>query len=220
MKIIITEGQYDSLLKQVNQTIKSVTDPYKMLGITRPSQQTTKKKVKEPEKISGTQLMDGSTMYATNKYWAHIREFEGNPKNRVGGVKQPMLVGYYDSVKKPTIGYGHTEGVTIGMKITKQQADDFLVKDTQEASGCLRRILGNWKKNGLSTYKLTQGQFDAMTSMTYNAGCGNMRKSLFLQELKKGNTKKAAELIKTFYTNNNYPGLVRRRQEEYKMFIS
>ena len=103
MKIIITEGQYDSLLKQVNQTIKSVTDPYKMLGITRPSQQTTKKKVKEPEKISGTQLMDGSTMYATNKYWAHIREFEGNPKNRVGGVKQPMLVGYYDSVKKPTI---------------------------------------------------------------------------------------------------------------------
>jgi hypothetical protein len=40
MKIIITETQYDSVLNQLNKTISSVTDPYKMLGITRPSQQT------------------------------------------------------------------------------------------------------------------------------------------------------------------------------------
>jgi GH24 family phage-related lysozyme (muramidase) len=58
-----------------------------------------------------------------------------------------------------------------------------------------------------------------MVSMTFNAGCGAMRQSQFIQELKRGNTKKAAELIKTFMIGTNV-GVKNRRQQEYKLFIS
>lgn len=228
MKIIINEVQFD-LLKQVNQTIDTITDPYKMLGIERPSQQKKvqpqpkqkSKKTPEPQNISGKQMMDGSVMNISERYKTIVREWEGDPKNRVNGVKQPKLRAYRDNSpgKIPTIGYGHTAGVTMGMKITKQQAEDFLIKDSQEAIGCIKRIMENWKTKGLKTYKLTQGQFDAMVSMTFNAGCGAMRKSQFIQELKKGNTKKAAELIKTFYVGNNV-GVKNRREQEYNLFIS
>lgn len=223
MRIIITEAQYDTL-QQLNKTIQSVTDPYKMLGISRPSYQKNiepKRKNPEPQRISGSQLMDGSVMNISEKYKAIIREWEGDPKKRVGGIKQPKLVAYRDNSPKriPTIGYGHTAGVTMGMKITKQQAEDFMVQDSQEAITCVKRIMDKWKKNGLKTYKLTQGQFDAMVSMTFNAGCGSMRKSQFIQELKRGNTKKAAELIKTFFIGNNV-GVKNRREQEYKLFMS
>ena len=224
MKIIITETQYDSVLNQLNKTISSVTDPYKMLGITRPSQQSNKPKGmgnREPQNVSGKQLMDGSVMNVSERYKSIVREWEGDPKNRVGGVKQPKLKAYRDNSpgKIPTIGYGHTAGVTMGMKITKQQAEDFLMKDSEDAINCVKRIMDNWKKKGLKTYKLTQGQFDAMVSMTFNAGCGSMRQSQFIQELKRGNTKKAAELIKTFMIGTNV-GVKNRRQQEYKLFIS
>jgi|LakMenE18May11ns_1017448.scaffolds.fasta_scaffold9938115_5 lysozyme len=228
MKIIITEQQYDNILQQVNKTIGNITDPYKMVGIQRPSQKKieTTKKVKpkgianpEPQKISGKQLMDGSVMNITNDYKKIVREWEGDAANRIGGVKQPKLVGYLDSRGIPTIGYGHTDGVRVGMKITKKQAEDFLVQDSGDAIGCIRRIMDEWKKNDLKTYKLTQGQFDAMVSMTFNAGCTSMRKSRFIQELKKGNTKKAAELVKTFYIGTT-EGLANRREQEYNLFIS
>jgi hypothetical protein len=96
MKIIITEGQYDTILKQV----KSATDPYKMLGITRPSKQAANPSVKKPkpQAPTGKNLVDGTTLYATDKFWKHIREYEGDAKNRVGGVKQPVLKAYKDAV--------------------------------------------------------------------------------------------------------------------------
>jgi lysozyme len=207
MKIIITESQ----LNVLNKTIQNITDPFKILGIKRPS---------EPQNPSNKKLMDGSSIYATDKYWAHIREYEGNPKNRVGGVKQPVFKAYKDSVGVWTVGYGHTgSDVKPNMKITKQQADEMLKKDSQVAADCVRRIMDKWKKDGLQTYKLTQGQFDTLVSLTFNAGCGSVRKSQFIKELKKGNTQKAGELIKTFNTLN-LPGLVRRRADEYKIFTS
>lgn len=224
MKILITETQYDSVLNRLNKTIQNVTDPFKIVGIQRPSQ-VKEKPVRmanpEPQKVSGKQLVDGSVMNISERYKAIIREWEGDPKNRVGGVKQPKLKAYRDNSpgKIPTIGYGHTAGVKMGMKITKQQAEEFLVKDSQEAIGCVKRIMEDWKTKGLKTYKLTQGQFDAMVSMTFNAGCGAMRKSQFIQELKKGNTKKAAELVKTFMVGNNV-GVKNRRMQEYNLFIS
>lgn len=211
MKIILTEAQYDTLLKQV----QSATDPYKMLGIRRPSKQT-----KKPKTPFGKNLVDGTTLYASDNYWKHIREYEGDPKNRVGGVKQPVLKAYKDAVGVWTIGYGHTgKDVKPNMVITKEQADQLLVKDTQENSKYIRNVLNKWKKSKLPSYMVTQNQFNALVSLSYNAGIGNVMKSEFMKELRKGNVKKAAELIKTFNTLN-LPGLVRRRQDEYKMFTS
>jgi lysozyme len=218
MKIIITEGQYDTILKQV----KSATDPYKMLGITRPSKQAANPSVKKPkpQAPTGKNLVDGTTLYATDKFWKHIREYEGDAKNRVGGVKQPVLKAYKDAVGVWTIGYGHTgKDVKPNMVITKEQADQMLVKDTQENATYIRKMLKKWKDSKLPSYMLTQNQFDTLVSLSYNAGIGNVMRSQFIKELRKGNVEKAAELIKTFNTLN-LPGLVRRRQDEYKMFKS
>jgi lysozyme len=80
-------------------------------------------------------------------------------------------------------------------------------------------MLKKWKDSKLPSYMLTQNQFDILVSLSYNAGIGNVMRSQFIKELRKGNVEKAAELIKTFNTLN-LPGLVRRRQDEYKMFKS
>lgn len=59
-----------------------------------------------------------------------------------------------------TIGYGHTKGVTPGMTITQQQAEDMLQHD-----------LATYEKavDGIGA-KLTQGQFDAAVSLCFNIG--------------------------------------------------
>lgn len=219
MKIIITEAQYENILDKAKQTIQQAIQPQQKTNLSLPTKSTEVVK-KTPQVPSGKQVMDGSKLFATNSYWGHIREYEGDPKNRVGGVKQPKLKAYKDSVGVLTIGYGHTgKDVRPNMVITKEQADQLLVKDTQEAANCIRRILDNWKREGLTSYNLTQGQFDALVSLTFNAGCGNVRKSAFMKELKKGNKEQAAQLIKSFNTLN-LPGLIRRREDESRIFMS
>jgi GH24 family phage-related lysozyme (muramidase) len=66
---------------------------------------------------------------------------------------------------------------------------------------------------------ITQGQFDALVSLSFNSGIGNVRKSAFLKELKKGNDKKAAELIRTYNTIGTQ-GVTNRRQAEIDLFNS
>ena len=72
------------------------------------------------------------------------------------------LKAYKDSVGILTIGYGHTgPEVTDGMQITLKQADDWLAEDMEEAATIVRNSV---------TVPLTQGEFDALTSMAFNLG--------------------------------------------------
>ena len=61
--------------------------------------------------------------------------------------------------------------------------------------------------------------YDAMVSMAYNMGPG-IRKSDFIQAVKKGDLKTAKELILTTSENlfDDFPGLKTRREKEAKMF--
>jgi len=74
------------------------------------------------------------------------------------------LKAYLDSVGVPTIGYGHTHGVTMGMTCTQEQADAWLQEDTQ---GAVQAV------NNLVTVPLTQQQFDALVDFTFNLGAGD-----------------------------------------------
>ena len=72
------------------------------------------------------------------------------------------LKAYRDSVGILTAGYGHTgPEVTEGMQITLKQADDWLAEDIGEAADILRKSVAVY---------LTQGEFDALTSITFNIG--------------------------------------------------
>ena len=141
---------------------------------------------------------------------------EGSPKQKC----QPVLTAYripgedYD-----TIGFGHN-GEDVNRqyrKITHSKAEELLDNDINEAADCVNRMLSRWKQNGLKTYKLTQGQFDACVSFVFNAGCTSFLNSDFVQQTKVGNHKKAAELIKT--ENVLMAGHTGRRERESSMYL-
>ena len=77
------------------------------------------------------------------------------------------LDAYQDSVGVWTIGYGHTEGVKKGDRITLYQAEKFLKDDLSKfepvANKC-KRIA-------------TQGQYDAVLDIIYNCGPKNWESS-------------------------------------------
>lgn len=62
----------------------------------------------------------------------------------------------------PTIGWGHTQGVKLGMTCTIDQAEQWFQKDV---AGAVRVV--NLVGLGLD---LTQSMFDALVSLVYNTG--------------------------------------------------
>lgn len=107
-----------------------------------------------------------------------------------------------------TIGYGHTKGVTPGMTITKEQAEQMLRDD----------LVSYEKKVSKYDYKYhwTQNQFDAMVSFAYNLGSidqltGNGTRTIATIESKMLLYNKAGGKV--------LPGLVRRRQAEHDLFV-
>lgn len=132
--------------------------------------------------------------------------------------------GYKIGDGKITIGYGHAEPVNrskfkVGQKITRKTAEELLKKDIKVAEDGIQRIFQQWKKDK-NHIKLTQRQFDAMVSMTFNMGISNFRQSDFIQHIKRKDFRGAAELIKTTGLRKNFSGLEVRREKEYGLFVS
>ena len=78
------------------------------------------------------------------------------------------LTAYPDPTGIPSIGYGHTRGVTKAdianrRTITAQEAERFLLEDLEEAVGILRNSV---------TVDLTPYQLGALASFVYNVGGG------------------------------------------------
>jgi lysozyme len=113
----------------------------------------------------------------------------------------------------PTIGYGHTYNVKIGDRITAEQAEMLLIGDLIVAETEVNRY-------GLH---LTQNQFDALVSFVFNVGAGNFRNSTLLKRLKANpNDPDIANQFKRWVYSDGkvLPGLVRRRNEEAKLYFS
>jgi lysozyme len=115
---------------------------------------------------------------------------------------------------KWTIGYGHTKGVTeTSPPITIEQAVDLLAEDAEEAAEAINR---------LCKATLTQGQFDAMCSLTFNIGIAAFTKSTLLKMVNAGNWAGAARQFDLWIHSNGrvLNGLVERRKEERALFES
>lgn len=123
------------------------------------------------------------------------------------------LRAYRDSAEIWTIGYGHTAGVKAGDRITPLQADKLLREDVRTAEADVNRLV---------TVPLTQGQFDALCSFTFNLGSGNLSRSKLLLKLNAGDYDgAAAEFPKWCRTGGKrLPGLVRRRNAEQARFLA
>lgn len=106
-----------------------------------------------------------------------------------------------------TIGWGHTAGVKQGQTITEKQAQEIFENDMKLYEGYVNRFVN---------IPLTQNQFDALVSFTYNCGPGN------LQKLIKGRTaEQIADKLPEYNKGGGVvlAGLVRRRKMERELFL-
>lgn len=122
------------------------------------------------------------------------------------------LTAYLDSVGVPTIGYGHTNEVHLGMTCTPEQADAWLAEDLRVAElavECSVRV------------PLNQNQFDALVSFTFNVGSGNFEHSTLLRLLNCGQYISAAAQFPVWDRAGGQvlPGLLKRRLAERDLFL-
>ena len=116
------------------------------------------------------------------------------------------LNSYQDSVGVWTIGYGHTQGVQPGQTITQQQAQAFLQQDLGVAEAAVNKL-------GLT---LTDNQFAALVSFTFNLGAGNLNKLL-----SQGLAAAPDRILLFDHAGGRVlPGLTRRRQAERALFLT
>lgn len=85
-------------------------------------------------------------------------------------------VAYLDAVKVPTVCYGSTRGVTLGMYQTELQCRARLKADLAVAESDVKSHV----KHGL-----TQNQYDALVSFVFNVGGTNFKRSTMLIKINK-----------------------------------
>lgn len=100
------------------------------------------------------------------------------------------LEAYKDSAGIPTIGYGtiriNGKPVTMGMKITAEQAEQYLLADVENYVGAVNKAI---------KVPTTQNEFDALVVETYNIGIGAMQDSTFIKRHNAGNKVGCAEAM-------------------------
>lgn len=121
------------------------------------------------------------------------------------------LSAYLDPVGIPTICNGRTAGVRIGQRATFAQCRQYLLEDSGIAGSAIAK---NVKP------AITQGQYDALASFTYNVGAANLSRSTLLSKLNAGDCYGAArEFDRWVYAKGRkLPGLIKRRAAERAMF--
>ncbi|MCI5049406.1 MAG: lysozyme [Rickettsiales bacterium] len=134
----------------------------------------------------------------TPKGIALIREFEGfapTPYICAGGY--------------PTIGYGHVirPHENFDEPITQHQAESLLRHDVRHAQASVLRLIH---------VPLSDGQYDALVSFTYNLGGGALQRSTLRRTVNAQNHAQVPEqLMRWVYAGGRkLRGLVRRRQAE------
>lgn len=132
---------------------------------------------------------------------ALIRQFEGL-----------RLLAYKDAVGVPTIGYGTTRGVKMGMTITKAQAEEMLRQDVERFEPEVQRLV---------RVPLNQNQWDALLSFTYNLGSANLESSTLLKLLNNGDYRAAADQFPRWNKAKGavLNGLTTRRAAERALFL-
>lgn len=116
----------------------------------------------------------------------------------------------------PTIGYGHL--------ITEANKERFLDGvDEDEALELLRSDVGKAERTVLRliTVPLTQGQFDALVSFTFNLGSGALQRSTLRRKVNREEHHDVpAEFMKWVWADGRkLKGLVKRRAAEVKMYV-
>jgi lysozyme len=111
----------------------------------------------------------------------------------------------------PTIGWGTTAGVKMGDTIDLKTADQYLRRDIHSCEDAVNQACGEL---------LSQSQFDACVSLTYNIGGGAFRQSTLVKKIKSHDPLAADEFLRwDKFQGTPLAGLTRRRQKEREFFL-
>lgn len=118
---------------------------------------------------------------------------------------------YLDAAGLPTIGYGHLirpgEHKMFEDGIRYEAAVALLIKDVQSAERSVLRLID---------VPLTDGQFDALVSFTFNLGGGALQRSTLRRKANRGeHTEVPREFLRWVWAGGRkLKGLLRRREAE------
>ena len=123
------------------------------------------------------------------------------------------LTAYLDGAGIASIGYGHTAGVRMGDAITQEQADKYLADELAMFEHGIAELV---------KVPVTQGQWDALVSLTYNIGSGNLARSTLLKKLNTGDMDGCRREFPKWDMSAgvHVPGLLTRRMAEATMFAN
>lgn len=128
-------------------------------------------------------------------------------------VESCVLIAYQKKDDVPTIGYGHTKGVKLGMEISQEEANFFLLEDAIEAGNYVNRLVKT---------KLNQNQFDALTDFVFNFGATKFNNSTLLKliNVNPNDGMIADQFIRwKYWADTIRSGLIRRRALEIELYF-
>lgn len=136
-------------------------------------------------------------------------------KNLIKGFESCLLAPYKDVGGYLTIGWGHLVRMNEFFgEITQEEADKIFNTDIELYVRDVNRLLKT---------KVNQDQFDALVSLCYNIGAGNLKKSLVIKEVN-ANRLNSDDLKESWLSHNKckgkvVQGLANRRRKELHLFL-
>jgi lysozyme len=135
------------------------------------------------------------------------------PKGKalIQSFEQCRLEAYQDQRGVWTIAWGRTPAVEY-QTCSREDADEWFIQDTQTAVNAVSRTVD---------VALSQNQFDALVSFTFNVGQGSEAHSTLVGLLNQGKFALAAAQFSFWNHVNGVPnaGLTRRRAAEQALFL-
>ena len=118
-----------------------------------------------------------------------------------------------------SVGYGATRSSTGGPidldmeAITEAEAEALLIRDLDSSEGWVSRLI---------KAALTENQYSALTSFTFNVGAGALQRSTLRMKLNRGEYQGAADEFPKWRMAGGriLAGLVRRRTAERALFLA
>ncbi|NNH25690.1 lysozyme [Acinetobacter terrestris] len=174
----------------------------------------TQKQVEAADKLIATAYDDVAGMLGIA---TDVMSTSQNGINLISSFEGCELKAYLCPAKVWTIGFGTTvypNGVKVkkGDSCTLDQAKQFKAHDLKRFEKTV---------DDLVQVPLTQNQFDALVSLTYNIGPGAFEKSTLLKKLNTGDYQGAADQFTVWNKGGGkvLQGLVNRRAKEKEVFL-
>jgi GH24 family phage-related lysozyme (muramidase) len=171
---------------------------------------------------ANTKCQDVSNLHVSDAMKDKIKMQEGLSADKKKGIKagDPALTVYKDTAGNPTVGWGHMDkSMKVGDTITTEQAQAYFDKDVSTMESKVADVLTS---NG--GHQFSQGEFNALTDLSFNAGPGVFTTAMspsLMKTMNAGDYSGMSEQLR--YTKdsagNTQKGLETRSDERKDIFL-